>query len=228
MTALFDPAGVVFGPDGLVTAIVQDPTDGRVLMVGWMDREALDATVASGDVHFHSRSRRRLWRKGEASGNTLRLVGLELDCDGDAILVTADPGGPTCHSGARSCFDDPDQPTGPADQTPGFGWLDALWRTIDQRSRTRPLGSYTASLLAAGVDATSRKVSEEALEVVLAAKDDAFAESVAGERAETQASLAAELADLVYHTLVLAAERAVPPEAVLSVLRRRHRPDEGP
>ena len=100
-----DTGNVRFGPDGLVAAVVQDVADGRVLMVGWQDAEALGATLASGEVHFHSRSRDALWRKGETSGNTLAVVALELDCDGDAVLIRARPAGPTCHTGARSCFD---------------------------------------------------------------------------------------------------------------------------
>ena len=96
---------VSFGPDGLVPAVVQDAADGRVLMLAYMDAEALAATIATGEVHFHSRSRDRLWRKGETSGNVLRLVDLAIDCDGDALLVTVEPAGPTCHRGTRSCFD---------------------------------------------------------------------------------------------------------------------------
>jgi phosphoribosyl-AMP cyclohydrolase len=107
---------VRFGPDGLVPAIVQDVRDGRVLMLAWMDAEALAATLETGDVHFHSRSRDRLWRKGEESGNVLRLVGLDADCDQDALLVTADPIGPTCHRGTRSCFDADGAPTARATQ----------------------------------------------------------------------------------------------------------------
>jgi len=101
-----DTVDVQFGSDGLAPAIVQDATDGRVLMLAWMDAEALAATLETGDVHFHSRSRDRLWRKGETSGNVLRLRSLATDCDADAILVTADAVGPTCHRGTRSCFDD--------------------------------------------------------------------------------------------------------------------------
>ena len=101
-----DPAEVRYGPEGLVAAVVQDEADGRVLMVGWQDAEALAATIRTGEAHFHSRSRDALWRKGETSGNTLRVVGLELDCDADAVLIRARPAGPTCHTGARSCFDE--------------------------------------------------------------------------------------------------------------------------
>ncbi|HEV8403158.1 MAG TPA: bifunctional phosphoribosyl-AMP cyclohydrolase/phosphoribosyl-ATP diphosphatase HisIE, partial [Candidatus Limnocylindrales bacterium] len=194
-----DPARprVVFGPDGLVPAVVQDATDGRVLMVAWMDAEALEATVASGEVHFHSRSRGRLWRKGETSGNVLRLVDLVVDCDADALLVTVDPAGPACHRGTRSCFD----PDGaPAERsTEGFAWLETLWATIAERAAIRPDGSYTAALLDGGVDAAGRKVSEEATEVLIAAKDDAAAQTAGSDRDPTRAALAGEMADLLYH-----------------------------
>ena len=218
----FDPGAVRFGSaDGLVTAVVQDVADGRVLMVAHMDAEALASTLATGEVHFHSRSRGRLWRKGETSGNVLRLRGLALDCDGDALLVGAEPAGPTCHRGTRSCFD----PDGAAAATAfqGFGWLEALWATIADRVATLPAGSYTARLLEGGVDAVGRKVTEEATEVLLAAKDDATAEVAGADRGETRAALAGEAADLVYHALVLLAERGLPPADVLAVLRARHR-----
>jgi phosphoribosyl-ATP pyrophosphohydrolase len=259
---------VRFGPDGLVPAIVQDAADGRVLMLAWMDAEALAATVETGDVHFHSRSRDQLWRKGETSGNVLRLIDLAVDCDGDAVLVTADPAGPTCHRGTPSCFDPPDPPaeaaaatatapaaagataaasapaadiapatataTAPAAAEPhrapvgshtraaehpaqGFDWLETLWSTIASRAETRPSGSYTASLLEGGVDAVGRKVTEEATELLLAAKDDAAASTD-----ETRTALTGEAADLLYHALVLLAERSVPPSDVLATLRSRH------
>lgn len=213
---------VAFGSDGLVTAVVQDVHDGRVLMVAHMDAEALAATVATGEVHFHSRSRDRLWRKGETSGNVLRLVDLGADCDGDAIVVTVDPAGPTCHRGTRSCFD----PDGaPADRTSqGFAWLEDLWATIEARATDRPAGSYTTSLLDGGVDAVGRKVTEEATEVLLAAKDDASAEATGADRAVTGAALAGETADLLYHALVLLAERGLAPSDVIDTLRGRHRP----
>jgi phosphoribosyl-ATP pyrophosphohydrolase/phosphoribosyl-AMP cyclohydrolase len=211
---------VAFGPDGLAPAVVQDAADGRVLMVAWMDAEALDATLSSGEVHFHSRSRGRLWRKGETSGHTLRLVRIEADCDADALLVTVDPAGPTCHRDTRSCFD-PDR--APADRvTQGFAWLETLWSTIVERAAVRPDGSYTARLLDGGVDASGRKVTEEATEVLLAARDDAEAERTGGDRRETGAALAGETADLVYHVLVLLAERGLAPERVIDALRQRH------
>ncbi len=211
---------LAFDADGLVPAIVQDAMDGRVLMLAWMDAEALAATLATGDVHFHSRSRDRLWRKGETSGNVLRLRGIEVDCDRDAVLLTVEPHGPTCHRGTRSCFDDESAPAARRGQ--GRGWLETLWATIASRAAERPTGSYTTSLLEAGVDATARKVTEEATEVLLAAKDDAAAEGGSVDRAATRDALAAETADLIYHALVLLAERGVEPRDVIEVLRRRH------
>jgi len=214
---VIDPDAIRFGQDGLAPAIVRDAADGEVLMLAWMDREALDATLASGDVHFHSRSRNALWRKGETSGNTLRLVDIAADCDADALLVTADPAGPTCHRGTRTCFDADPATEAPATRNrQGFAWLEQLWTTIGDRAATRPEGSYTARLLDGGVDATARKVTEEATEVLIAAKDDA-----AGSTEATRAALTNEAADLLYHSLVLLAERGVAPGDVIEVLRER-------
>ena len=216
---------IQFGADGLAPAIVQDAADGRVLMLAWMDAEALAATLATGDVHFHSRSRNRLWRKGESSGNVLRLVSLTADCDADALLVTAEPTGPTCHRGTRSCFDTEGSPAStakpPEAAVEGFGWLESLWSTIAKRAASRPQGSYTAQLLDGGVDAVARKVAEEATEVVLAAKDDAAAEAAGADRTGTRQALAGEVADVLYHSLVLLAERGMTPAAVIDTLRGR-------
>jgi len=213
---------VVFGADGLVPVVVQDAADGRVLMVAYMDAEALAATISSGDVHFRSRSRARLWRKGETSGNVLRLVGLDLDCDGDALLVTVDPMGPTCHRNTRSCFDPDGAPATSGSQ--GFASLEHLWATINERAASRPDGSYTTRLLDGGVDAVGRKVTEEATEVLLAARDDAEAERTGADRILTKAALAGEAADLLYHAIVLLAERGLQPRAVLDVLDARRLP----
>jgi phosphoribosyl-ATP pyrophosphohydrolase/phosphoribosyl-AMP cyclohydrolase len=181
-----------------------------------MNREALDATLATGEVHFHSRLRGRLWRKGEESGNVLRLRAISVDCDGDSLLVTADPAGPTCHRGTRSCFD---EAVG-APRGEGFGWLEDLWTTIGARAADRPAGSYTVKLLDGGVDVAGRKVAEEATEVLIAAKNDAAATDSGA--SALRAELAGEAADLLYHLLVLLAERRLPPSAVLDVLRTRH------
>lgn len=217
------PDDVAWGPSGLVPAVVQDAADGRVLMVAYVDGEALAATLATGEVHFYSRSRDRLWRKGESSGNVLRLVDVALDCDGDALLIQANPVGPTCHRGTRSCFD-PAEIAFAASAVPGqgFEWLETLWATIDARAAADPAASYTARLVTAGVDAPSRKVAEEAAEVLMAAKDDAVAS--ADRRDATRDALAGEVADLLYHTLVLLRERGLPPSAVIARLRERHKP----
>jgi phosphoribosyl-ATP pyrophosphohydrolase/phosphoribosyl-AMP cyclohydrolase len=237
-----------WGPDGLVPVVVQDDADGRVLMVAYTDVEALAMTQSTAQLHFYSRSRQTLWRKGATSGNTLQVVALDLDCDRDAILATVRPAGPACHRGTRSCFDpEPEgvvetsavgdvgevgRPTGPAEppteiavaypQPQGFAWLEMLWDTIEDRRETRPAGSYTVSLLDAGVDAVARKVTEEATEVLIAAKDDAAAEAAGADRTSTSTALAGETADLLYHALVLLAERGLSPRAVLDVLVTRH------
>jgi phosphoribosyl-ATP pyrophosphohydrolase/phosphoribosyl-AMP cyclohydrolase len=201
-------------------------------MVAWMDAEALEATVRTGDVHFHSRSRGRLWKKGETSGNILRLRSIAADCDADTLLVKVDPAGPTCHRGTRSCFDSLRRVDAPGERgaasepseagAEGFAWLETLWTTIAARSAERPSGSYTSSLLDGGVDAVARKIAEEATEVVLAAKDDASAEAARADRQATGEALGGELADLLYHALVLVAERGQRPADVIDVLRARH------
>lgn len=194
---------------GLVPAVVQDADSGRVLMLGWMNREALDRTRASGLVHFFSRSRKTLWRKGETSGNALRLRSLAADCDGDALLVRAEPVGPTCHTGEVSCFfESPD--SGGAPEDAGLGpALAALSRVIRQRAAERPNGSYTAKLLGAGTRRIAQKVGEEGIEVALAA--------AAGSREET----VEEAADLLYHLLVLLEDLGIAPGEVGAALSRR-------
>ncbi len=200
---------LAFDADGLVAGIVQDADTGQVLMLGWLSPESLRLTRETGNVHFWSRSRRRLWMKGETSGNTLHLVDLAADCDGDALLLRVRPAGPACHTGTTSCFDD-----GPGRRLQGFAGLEALWDVIAARAAARPAGSYTTTLLDGGVDVAGRKVTEEATEVLLAAKDHETGNA-------TDARLAEEAADLVYHLLVLLAERGVAPSSVMGELRRR-------
>jgi phosphoribosyl-AMP cyclohydrolase / phosphoribosyl-ATP pyrophosphohydrolase len=242
LQAGIEPGHVSWNDHGLVPGVIQDLADGRVLMVGWLDDEALAATLATGEVHFHSRSRGRLWRKGESSGNVLRLRSLAVDCDGDALLIGVEPAGATCHRETRSCFDADDglQPS-PAGARPappvaalalvppvvrpaqqGFDWLEELWTTITDRAAKRPAGSYTVTLLEDGVDLAGRKVAEEATEVLIAAKNDAAAQTAGLDRTETRRLLAGEAGDLVYHGLVLLAERGIEPRSVLDVLRGRH------
>jgi phosphoribosyl-ATP pyrophosphohydrolase/phosphoribosyl-AMP cyclohydrolase len=160
-------------------------------------------------VHFWSRSRQELWRKGLTSGNTLGLVDLRVDCDGDALLLTVRPRGPTCHTGTTGCFDDTS-----TRQPAGFGILGELWSIILQRTADRPEESYTVSLLEGGVDTVARKILEEAGEVVLAAKDHSA--GLANDR-----RLSEEVADLAYHMLVLLAERGIDVSDVAAVLEGR-------
>ena len=195
------PADVQFDASGLVPVVVQDRASGDVLMVAWANAEALDLTVRTGLAHFWSRQRGALWKKGETSGHLLHARELRRDCDGDTLLLVADPEGPTCHTEARTCFGE-DSPT-------AAGIVEELARVIAQRGRERPEGSYTARLMAKGLDGALKKVGEEATEVVLAAKG------------ESDQRLAEECADLLYHVLVVLEQRHVRPSAVLDVLRER-------
>lgn len=193
----FDPAS------GLLPAVVQDARSGRVLMLGYMNREALERTRETGRVTFFSRERGRLWAKGETSGNTLELVELRADCDADALLVRAIPHGPTCHTGQTSCFGDTDAPDlGEA--------LGELFRVIEERKKARPEGSYTARLLDEGLPAIGRKVAEEAAELTI--------EALSGGARPVE-----EAADLLYHVLVLLAALGRTPEEVARELRARRR-----
>jgi phosphoribosyl-ATP pyrophosphohydrolase/phosphoribosyl-AMP cyclohydrolase len=177
--------------DELRAAIVQDDDTGRVLMLGWMDEEALALTRSSGLVHFFSRSRQKLWQKGETSGNTMHVVEIAHDCDDDAVLVRVSAEGPACHDGSTSCF------------TP---WL---WRKILRRQQEAPEGSYVAELLSGGTARVARKVGEEAIELVVAALT------------EDDQRVVEEAADLWFHSLVLLASRGLDPSLVEDELRRR-------
>ncbi|MBT8212632.1 MAG: bifunctional phosphoribosyl-AMP cyclohydrolase/phosphoribosyl-ATP diphosphatase HisIE [Acidimicrobiia bacterium] len=199
-----DQAAVRYDPNGLVPVVVQDSVTAQVLMVAYANAEALAATVDTGEAHFWSRSRNELWRKGATSGNTMRVDQMNLDCDADTVLLSVTPTGPACHTGDISCFS--------PDGAEGFAALERLWSTIAQRARDLPEGSYTAELVRGGVDSPSRKVMEEATEVVLAAKDQ---DSGGPDR------IAEESADLIYHLLVLLAERGTTPRQVIDVLNER-------
>lgn len=187
---------------GLLPAIIQHHRSGRVLMLGYMNEEALRRTIETGLVHFYSRSRARLWQKGETSGNVLHLEHLCSDCDNDCLLVAARPQGPTCHLGRASCF-----PKSAAAE----GFLATLAHRIAQRSTADPAHSYSARLLAAGPEAICAKITEEAAEVVQAMT------------AESDQRLTEEAADLLYHLLVALQSRSIPLSAIAAELRRRQK-----
>ena len=199
--------GLVFDERGLIPVVAQDARTGRVLMVAWANREALDATLESGELTFYSRSRGRLWRKGETSGNTLTLVELKGDCDGDTLLALVEPAGPACHTGEETCFF---RSLAGADGETGL-FLGRLEGILAARAASGDPGSYTARLLAAGTARVAQKVGEEGVETALA--------TALGDRERFRE----EAADLLYHLLVAARSLEVPLRDVLSVLEDRHR-----
>lgn len=201
MNAVELPGELQFSSEGLIPVIAQDVSSGDVLMVAWANREALERTAATGRAHFWSRSRQQLWEKGESSGNTLRVRSAQADCDRDTLLLLVEPSGPACHTGARTCF-------GEGSHT-SAGVLAQLERVIASRDALRPEGSYTAALLAKGLDKSLKKIGEEATEVILAAKG------------ESDERLAEESADLLFHLLVALRLRGVGVERVLQVLLAR-------
>ena len=199
MSEARDTNDIRYDDAGLVPAIVQDAGTGAVLMLAYMDRDALAATLATREVHFHSRSRGRLWKKGETSGNVLHFVDLAVDCDGDALLVKAHPAGPTCHTGDATCF-------GPINEKDLGRFVSELAATLAQRKRDLPAGSYSAELFRAGPDAIAAKIVEEANETAAA---------IRGEGRERTVS---ELTDLLYVMLVAATEVGISADAVRASL----------
>lgn len=198
----FNPAALAWDKvDGLMPAVIQHAGNGEVLMLGYMNRDALQQTLDSGKVTFFSRTRQRLWTKGESSGHWLHLKSVHADCDADTLLVLAQPEGPTCHRGTRTCFDDVQLPLA------FLGELDAL---VARRERERPEGSYTTSLFESGVRRIAQKVGEEGVETALAGV------------AQEDADLLGESADLMYHLLVLLRARGLGLADVVDVLRDRH------
>ncbi len=194
--------------EGLIPAIVQDERSGRVLMLGFMTSEALDRTLQTGRVTFWGRSKQRLWTKGETSGNYLKLKEIRRDCDGDTLLVVAEPEGPTCHRGTVSCFGEDHSFT-------ALEFLSYLEGLIRQRKSTMPEGSYTSSLFAKGLAEIAKKLGEEAVELVVSAGQ------------EKRRSIE-ETADLLYHMLVFLAQRNIGLKEVIDELERRHSfPDRG-
>ena len=200
----FDSSQLDWGKgDGLLPAVVQHWRSGVVLMLGYMNAEALAQTQASGKVTFYSRSKQRLWTKGETSGHVLQLKLLRADCDNDTLLIQAEPIGPTCHKGTQSCFDDGSEPP--------LAFLADLDALVAQRERERPAGSYTTQLFEGGVRRIAQKVGEEGVETALAAV------------AQDEAALRSESADLIFHLLVLLRARGVDFADVVAELRHRHK-----
>lgn len=195
--------------DGLLPAVVQHVDSGAVLMLGWVDRDALARTLESGAMTFWSRSKGRLWTKGESSGHVLRVRRVAFDCDADALLVLADPLGPTCHRGTASCFDVEGEAGGVALPRPSVGFLAELDALVKARAVDRPAGSYTTRLFDAGIKRIAQKVGEEGVETALAAF-------------EPDEALLGEAADLVFHLLVLLRARGLGLADVVRVLESRH------
>lgn len=189
--------------NGLIPAVIQDSKTDRVLMLGYMNQEALDVTRESGKVTFYSRSKRRLWIKGETSGNFLELVSIQEDCDGDTLLVKASPMGPTCHLGPDTCF-------GMENKENKINFLLELQEIIKDRRRSAPEDSYTATLFTSGLNKIAQKVGEEAIEVVLEAKETG------------SSKLKEETADLLFHLLVLLEEKDIDLAEIVEVLKNRH------
>ena len=188
-------------PDGLIPAIVQDSCTLKVLMLGYMNREALEKTVCDGNVTFYSRSRQCLWTKGETSGNFLKVKEMYQDCDNDTILIMADPAGPTCHRGTVSCFDTPEEE----------GFIRKLQKVVQQRHREMPEDSYTTKLFIKGVKKIAQKVGEEATESVI--------EAVDGNRSR----FIYETSDMIYHLLVLMEQMGCSIEDIEKELILRHK-----
>lgn len=194
--------------DGLVPGIVQDARTGEVRMLGYLSAESLRLTVETGLVHFYSRSRQKLWQKGETSGNVLRLVEARVDCDGDTLLLRVIPVGPTCHTGEENCFYAPPIATGEAAPV-GADVIPRLADVISRRQVELPEGSYTTYLFQQGIDKIGKKIGEEAAEVIIAAKNG------------DPVPLANEAGDLIYHLLVMLRACDVPLDDVLAVLDQR-------
>jgi phosphoribosyl-AMP cyclohydrolase / phosphoribosyl-ATP pyrophosphohydrolase len=214
------PAALRFDAEGLIPAVVQEARTGELLMVAWMNAEALERTLATRVTHFWSRSRRTLWQKGETSGHRQHVEAVYADCDRDTLLVLAHQEGVACHTGSRTCFvarlDQPGGDVSGSGAAPEAGpaILDAVERVIQSRRATPREGSYVSRLLAGGDARIAQKVGEEASEVMVAAL------------AEGSDRLVAEVADLWFHTLVLLGARGLSARHVLAELHRRHRPGD--
>lgn len=204
-----DLSEIKYNEQGLVPAIAQDAATGEVLMLAWMNRESLQLTLSSGFATYYSRSRQQLWRKGETSGHTQKVLGLRYDCDGDTILLTVEQEGPACHTGARSCFFNEVLVPEEDDLPPSASILAKVYSVIEDRKANPQEGSYTNYLLGKGIEKICKKVGEEASETIIAA--------IKGDKQE----ITYEAADLLYHLLVLLFERGVRLDDVWAELARR-------
>ena len=204
---MFDIKNLKYNADGLIPAIITDAADGAVLMLGYMNAESLGITLEQKKVCFFSRSRQKLWLKGETSGNFLNVVSIKTDCDADTLLIAAKPEGPTCHTGARSCFFEDVYEDDNAEQA---FCLDDLMKLIEGRKTNPREGSYTTYLFEKGIDKILKKVGEECTEVIIAGKG--------GDRAEA----IFEIADLTYHVMVMMTEMGISVDDVRAELASRH------
>jgi phosphoribosyl-ATP pyrophosphohydrolase/phosphoribosyl-AMP cyclohydrolase len=189
--------------DGLIPAVITDFITGTVLMVGFMNRESLKITIASGKVTFYSRSRKKIWTKGETSGNYLNVIEIKSDCDDDTLLIKAIPDGNTCHNGDYSCFRE--------EQYPGVAFLNELYNLIQSRKKHMPEKSYTTKLFLEGEDRIIQKVGEEAIETIISAKN------------KDKKDLINETSDLIYHLFVLLVEKGIPLTDISDNLYKRHK-----
>lgn len=208
MEVTFSPEQIDFEKSGgIVPAIIQDSSTYQVLMLGYMNKEALHHTIDNGQITFYSRSKERLWTKGESSGNHLHVVSIQQDCDNDALLIQANPAGPACHTGETSCFHQ--LAFKPSEES---HFLHKLEELLIDRKQQLPEGSYTSKLFQKGSDKIAQKVGEEAIETVIAAKND-------------NPELIYEASDLLFHLLMLLVDRGVELNDLIGELEKRHKPD---
>ncbi|WP_028988201.1 bifunctional phosphoribosyl-AMP cyclohydrolase/phosphoribosyl-ATP diphosphatase HisIE [Thermicanus aegyptius] len=209
---MIDLERIKWDEQGLIPAVVTDAVTKEVLTLAYMNRRSLEKTIETGETWFYSRSRRSLWHKGETSGNLQKVVSISLDCDGDALLVKVRPAGPACHTGEWSCFHQALWGDEPEEKLPDV--LAQLERTVAEREKERPEGSYTTYLFEKGLDKILKKVGEETSEVIIAAKN------------RSPEELRYEVSDLLYHLFVLLREQGLPFEKVLEELKGRMKPEE--
>lgn len=206
-------AEVKFDEKGLVPAVIQDAQSKEILMVAYMNKESMEKSLETGETWFYSRSRQKLWHKGETSGNTQKIIDWALDCDADTLLLKVNPAGPACHTGTYSCFRDEksDKQESVQSGSDRYGILAELEHVIAEREAERPEGTYTTYLFNEGIDKILKKIGEETSEVIIAAKNRSVSE------------LEWEVSDVIYHTLVMLREQNVGFDRVLHVLEERHR-----